>query len=152
VYSATGSNFVHTMLRLGREREALNVVADQVGTPTPARLIAQLTALALAPWPRTGEIAVAAGVYHLAPRGEASWHDVAVATFDHAARLGLELAITPDAVAAIPTAQYPTPAARPLNSRLDVTKLECALGITLPGWESQLTLTVEEIIRTRYAA
>ncbi|MGO1626567.1 MAG: dTDP-4-dehydrorhamnose reductase [Halomonadaceae bacterium] len=152
VYSATGSNFVNTMLRLGRERETLNVVADQIGVPTSARLIAQLSALVLAPWPCTGEAAVASGVYHLAPRGEASWFDVAVATFDEAARLGVALAITPDAVAAIPTAQYPTPAVRPLNSRLDVTRLERALGVKLPDWQAQLALTVEEIIRTRYAA
>lgn len=147
VYSATGSNFVNTMLRLGREREALSVVADQIGVPTSARLIAQLTALALAPWPCTGEAAVASGVYHLAPKGETSWHDVAVATFDHAARLGMELAITPDAVAAIPTAQYPTPAKRPLNSRLDVTRLERALGVKLPAWQAQLALTVEEVMK-----
>lgn len=151
VYSASGGNFVNTMLRLGREREALSVVADQLGTPTPARLIAQLTALALAPWPRTKAAALASGVYHLAPRGEASWHAVAVAAFRHAARLGMPLAITPQAVAAIPTADYPTPARRPLNSRLDVTRLERALGIALPDWESQLALTVEEI-RKHYAA
>lgn len=147
VYSATGSNFVNTMLRLGREREALSVVSDQVGAPTSARLIAQLTALALSPWPRTEEAAVASGVYHLAPRGEASWHDVAVATFDHAARLGMALAITPDAVAAIPTAEYPTPATRPLNSRLDMTRLERALGVTMPDWQAQLALTVEEVMK-----
>lgn len=151
VYSATGSNFVNTMLRLGAAREALSVVADQMGAPTPARLIAQITALALAPWPRTGGAALKSGVYHLAPRGAASWCDVAVATFDEAARLGVALAITPAAVAAIPTAQYPTPAARPLNSRLDVTKLERALGVKLPDWRAQLALTVEEITRTRYA-
>lgn len=145
VYSATGSNFVKTMLRLGAERDALAVVADQVGAPTPARLIAQVTALALAPWLRTGAAAIECGVYHLAPRGEASWRNVAVATFDEAARLGRPLAITPEAVAAISTAEYPTPAARPLNSRLDVTKLERSLGVTLPDWRTQLALTVEEL-------
>ncbi len=145
VYSATGNNFVKTMLRLGAEREALSVVADQIGAPTPARLIAQVTALALAPWPRTGEAAIERGTYHLAPRGEASWFDVAVATFDEAARLGLPLVITPAAVAAIGTAEYPTPAVRPLNSRLDVSRLERALGVTLPGWREQLALTVEEL-------
>lgn len=144
VYSAPGRNFVNTMLRLGAEREALSVVADQIGAPTPARLIAQVSALSLAPWPRIGRAAVASGVYHLAPKGEASWCDVAVATFDEAARLGLPLIITPAAVTAIATADYPTPARRPLNSRLDVAKLERALGITLPGWREQLELTVEE--------
>ncbi|WP_311950218.1 dTDP-4-dehydrorhamnose reductase [Halomonas piscis] len=147
VYSAPGGNFVNTMLRLGAEREALSVVADQIGAPTPARLIAQLTALALSAWPRTGEASVAPGVYHLAPRGEASWHDVAVATFDEAARLGMPLTITPEAVAPIATADYPTPAPRPLNSRLNLTRLEEALGVTLPHWQAQLALTVEEARR-----
>lgn len=151
VYSAVGRNFVNTMLRLGAEREALNVVADQIGAPTPARLIAQLTALSLAPWPRTGQAAIAGGVYHLAARGEASWHDVALATFAEAARLNLPLAITPQAVAPIATTDYPTPARRPLNSRLDVTRLEQALGVTLPDWQAQLALTVEEI-RNHHAA
>lgn len=151
VYSATGRNFVNTMLRLGAEREALSVVADQIGAPTPARLIAQVTALALGPWPRTGKAAVEGGVYHLAPRGEASWHDVAVATFDEAARLDMPLAITPQAVAPIATVDYPTPAQRPLNSRLDLTKLEQALGVTLPDWQAQLALTVEET-RNQHAA
>ncbi|GAB2721337.1 dTDP-4-dehydrorhamnose reductase [Halomonas garicola] len=151
VYSATGRNFVNTMLRLGAEREALSVVADQVGVPTPARLIAQITALALGPWPRTGKAAIDRGVYHLAPRGEASWHDVAVATFDEAAGLGMPLTVTPGAVASIATADYPTPAQRPLNSRLDITKLEQALGVTLPDWQAQLALTVEET-RNQHAA
>lgn len=144
VYSASGKNFVNTMLRLGAEREALSVVSDQLGAPTPARLIAQVTALALAAWPRTGEAAVAGGLYHLAPRGEASWYDVARATFDAAARLDISLAITPDAVAPIATVDYPTPAQRPLNSRLDITRLEQALGVMLPDWQAQLALTVEE--------
>lgn len=152
VYSATGRNFVTTMLRLGAEREALSVVSDQIGAPTPARLIAQITALALGSWPRTGEAAVVGGLYHLAPRGEASWHDVALATFDEAARLGVPLAITPEAVAPIATVDYPTPAQRPLNSRLDVTKLEQALGVTLPDWRAQLALTVEEATRSPHAA
>ncbi|WP_017430743.1 dTDP-4-dehydrorhamnose reductase [Vreelandella jeotgali] len=145
VYSAPGKNFVNTMLRLGAEREALSVVADQIGTPTPARLIAQITALALAPWGHNGCAAVASGVYHLAPRGETSWCEVARATFVEAARLGVPLAITPEAVAPIATADYPTPARRPLNSRLDVSKLESALGVTLPDWREALTLTLEEI-------
>ncbi|GAA3898591.1 dTDP-4-dehydrorhamnose reductase [Halomonas cibimaris] len=151
VYSAPGKNFVNTMLRLGAERESLAVVADQIGAPTPARLIAQVTALALAPWPRTGQAAIPRGVYHLAPRGEASWWDVARATFVEAARLGMPLAITPEAVAPIATEDYPTPARRPRNSRLNVKKLEHALSITLPDWRAQLALTLQET-RSYHAA
>ena len=137
VYSARGNNFMKTMLRLGRERDALGIVADQIGAPTPARLIALVTGLAL-------ERKLAAGLYHLAPRGEASWHGFAGEIFTQAKHAGETLAINPEGVAAIPTAQYPTPAARPLNSRLELNKLENALYITLPHWQSQLVLTLKE--------
>jgi dTDP-4-dehydrorhamnose reductase len=80
----------------------------------------------------------------LAPRGEASWHGFAGEIFTQAKHAGETLAINPEGVAAIPTAQYPTPAARPLNSRLELNKLENALDITLPHWQSQLVLTLKE--------
>ncbi|NWN82902.1 MAG: sugar nucleotide-binding protein, partial [Halomonas sp.] len=84
------------------------------------------------------------GIYHLAPRGETSWQGFAGEIFRQAAAVGEELAITPDNVAAIPTAKYPTPAQRPLNSRLSLDKLEQALGIQLPSWQEQLALTLGE--------
>lgn len=137
VYSARGHNFMKTMLRLGRERDALKVVSDQIGAPTPARLIAQVTALAL-------QCQLEPGVYHLSPRGETSWHGFACEIFNQAGAAGEGLAICPDGVAAIPTAEYPTPAQRPLNSRLSLNKLENALGIQLPNWQQQLALTLAE--------
>ncbi|WP_106478749.1 dTDP-4-dehydrorhamnose reductase [Phytohalomonas tamaricis] len=142
VYSAHGNNFMKTMLRLGREREALNVVADQVGAPTPARLIAQVTEYAL----RQG---IDTGVYHLAPRETTSWHGFSQAIFHHALEAGETLAITPEAVTGIPTSEYPTPAKRPLNSRLSLNKLERALGVTLPDWRSQLALALTEYLDAR---
>jgi dTDP-4-dehydrorhamnose reductase len=161
VYSARGHNFMKTMLRLGRERDALKVVNDQVGAPTPARLIAQVTALALhkLPFtahdsPLTSEALTSAkraypsqarsALYHLAPSGETSWHGFACEIFRQAVALGGDLAITSERVAAIPTAEYPTPAQRPLNSRLNCQALEQALGITLPSWQEQLALTLDE--------
>ena len=137
VYSARGNNFMKTMLRLGREREALSVVADQIGAPTPARLIAQVTGLAL-------EQRMPSGAYHLAPRGETSWHGFACEIFRLALAQGEALAIQPINVAAIPTTEYPTPAQRPLNSRLSLDKLETALGCELPDWKQQLQLTLQE--------
>lgn len=139
VYSAHGRNFMHTMLRLGREREALSVVNDQIGAPTPARLIALVTQRAL-----TRNID--SGLYHLAPHGETSWHGFACEIFRQARARGEPLTIAPEHVSAIPTADYPTPAKRPLNSRLAPAKLEQALGITLPDWQEQLALTLEEQI------
>lgn len=166
VYSARGHNFMKTMLRLGREREALKVVSDQVGAPTPARLIAQVTAQALHALPLTSEAPASPegahrspltpdqpagrshlmphGTYHLAPSGETSWHGFAREILRLAAAMGETLTIAPDRVAAIPTAAYPTPAKRPLNSRLDCQALEHALGITLPSWQAQLALTLRE--------
>ncbi|MYL24812.1 dTDP-4-dehydrorhamnose reductase [Halomonas alkaliantarctica] len=144
VVSGRGGNFVHTMLRLGRERDALNIVADQIGAPTPARLIAQITALAIAPQAERVAPRLAPGLYHLAPRGETSWYGIARETFRLAREQGVELAITPQRLTPITTAEYPTPAPRPLNSRLSLVKLEQGLGITLPDWHAQLALTVEE--------
>lgn len=150
VYSAFGKSFLSTMLRLGAERPALRIVGDQVGAPTPARLIALVTqqvliALQLTP----ADHNIASGVYHLAPKGEVSWHGFACEIFQLAGNIGIPLAITPESVSAIPTHDYPTPAVRPLNSRLAVDKLEKALGIEMPSWQSQLALTVEEIASSR---
>lgn len=151
VYAARGNNFMKTMLRLGREREALNIVSDQIGAPTPARLIAQITALACTNHhsPSTTHhslftINIPQGIYHLAPRGETSWHGFASEIFKTARGLGEELAIAPEGVAGISTAEYPTPAKRPLNSRMALSKLENSLGITMPTWQSQLVLTLKE--------
>ncbi|ANB02733.1 dTDP-4-dehydrorhamnose reductase [Ectothiorhodospira sp. BSL-9] len=141
VYGARGHNFMKTMLRLGAERDSLKVVDDQIGAPTPARLIAQMTLLALYRQ-RLGQ--PLSGVYHLAPRGETSWRGFAAEIFRVAQLLEMPLTITSEQVAGIPTAEYPTPARRPLNSRLDVTRLEKDLGLTLPDWQSQLALTLRE--------
>ena len=132
VYSARGNNFMKTMLRLAESKTELNIVADQIGAPTPARLIAQITTLAI-------HVKLAKGLYHLAPRGEASWHGFAVEIFRLA---GHNLKANP-----IPTSDYPTPAQRPLNSRMDISKLENALHIELPDWKSQLALTLGEYVQ-----
>lgn len=139
VYSARGNNFMKTMLRLGRERETLSIVADQVGAPTPARLISQVTAMGLSR-------EISSGLYHLAPRGETSWHGFAEAIFQMAKARGEALVIDQARLAGIPTADYPTPATRPLNSRLELSKLEKALQIKLPEWQSQLALTLSEYL------
>ncbi|WP_447955895.1 dTDP-4-dehydrorhamnose reductase [Vreelandella sp. EE7] len=150
VYSAFGKSFLATMLRLGGERSNLSIIDDQIGAPTPARLIALVTQQALTKWiGEHGSHSLPSGVYHLAPRGETSWHGFACEIFRVASNLGLPLAISPEGVSSIPTAEYPTPAARPLNSRLAVSKLERALGIELPEWQNQLALTVEEIASSR---
>jgi len=131
VYSARGNNFMKTMLRLAQSKPALNIVADQIGAPTPARLIAQITSMAI-------HNNMPSGLYHLAPSGETSWQGFTQEIF----RLsGQEVKANP-----IPTSAYPTPAKRPLNSRMDLTKLETALNIKMPNWQSQLELTLGEYL------
>ena len=137
VYAARGNNFLKTMLKLGRDRDTLNIVNDQIGAPTPARLIAQLTYEAL-------RQKIDSGLYHLAPQGTTSWHGFAQAIFRMAIEQGEVLAINPETLGGIPTADYPTPATRPLNSRLALGKLEATLGLTIPDWQSQLSLTLIE--------
>ncbi|OOF13750.1 dTDP-4-dehydrorhamnose reductase [Salinivibrio sp. PR932] len=140
VYGARGNNFVKTMLRLGREKASLNIVNDQIGAPTSARLIAQVTAQALAQ--RAND---KVGVYHLTTSGSCSWQQFAQEIFTQAEQLKIPLSITPGAVEGIPTSSYPTPAQRPLNSRLKLEKIEKAFQLTLPDWKSQLRLVMAEI-------
>lgn len=130
VYAAHSANFLRTMLRVGAEREVLRVVADQVGTPTPAALIADVTAQALQ---HGGGLS---GTWHLTATGQTSWHGFAEAIFAEAVAAG-KLARAP-AVQAITTAEYPTPARRPAYSHLAVDKLESDFGIGLPRWQDGL--------------
>lgn len=130
VYGSHGHNFMRTMLRLGAERDRLRVVADQVGTPTPAALVADVTARILA------QSNDASGVWHLTATGSTSWHGFAEAIFDAAQARGL-LARRPE-VDAITTAEYPTPARRPAYSCLDTGKLARDFGVVLPDWQAAL--------------
>ena len=143
VYSARGGNFARTMLRLAADRTRLQVVSDQVGAPSGAELIADVTAHAL----RALALGHAVGgTYHLAAAGETSWHDYALLVFDIAARKGLRLAV--QEVVPVPTAAWPTPAPRPLNSRLDTRRLRDTFDLTLPDWRVGVTRMLEEIIAT----
>ena len=133
VVSAHGANFVKTMLRLGRDRESLNVVADQIGGPTPAAAIAE----ALITAARAMANGARGGTHHLSGAPDTSWADFARAIMAKAA--------LPCRINDIPTADYPTPARRPLNSRLDGRSLETAFGITRPDWRQGLAAIVKEL-------
>ncbi|ASR42556.1 dTDP-4-dehydrorhamnose reductase [Xanthomonas citri pv. mangiferaeindicae] len=130
VYAAHGHNFLRTMLRVGAERDVLRVVADQIGTPTPAALIADVTAQLLQDGGRRR------GTWHLTANGETSWHGFAEAIFEGALERGL-IARAPK-VEPIATADYPTPAKRPAYSRLDTGTLERDFGVLLPEWKHAL--------------
>ena len=131
VYAARGGNFAKTMLRLAQEREALSVIDDQIGAPTGADLLADITAQAI---PKLMAQANLGGLYHLAAAGETSWHGYAQHVFAQARLQGLALKLKPEQLHAIPTADYKTAAQRPLNSRLDCTKLKSDFGLHLPHW------------------
>ena len=137
VYASHGKNFLRTMLRLGAERERLGVVADQIGTPTSAALIARATLQVL----QSGQLQ--SGIWHLVADGQTSWHGFAQEIFTQAQAAGL-LAKVPE-VAAITTADYPTPAARPAWSCLDNRKLKADFGISLPHWEQELARVLAEL-------
>ena len=136
VYASHGQNFLRTMLRVGAEREELRVVADQVGTPTPAALIADVTAQAIQ------HPAALSGTWHLTANGETSWHGFAEAIFEEAQARGL-ISQRPR-VLPITTAEYPTKAQRPAYSRLDTTRLQADLGIVLPDWREGLARVMGE--------
>ncbi|TXH27758.1 MAG: dTDP-4-dehydrorhamnose reductase [Elusimicrobia bacterium] len=142
VYAARGANFLRTLLRLANERDRLQIVADQVGAPTGADLIADITAHALRCVVRQSSLA---GVYHLAASGETSWHGYAGYLIDHARRLGQPVRVADAAIDAIPTAQYPTPARRPLNSRLDTHKLRVSFDLSLPAWQTGVERALREL-------
>ncbi len=132
VYAARGGNFAKTMLKLAAERDALNVIADQWGAPTSAELLADVTAHALRQAMARPELA---GLYHCVAGGETTWHAYAQLVIEHARAAGVPIKVVADAVRPIPTTAYPTPATRPLNSRLDTSRLQTAFGLQLPDWQ-----------------
>jgi dTDP-4-dehydrorhamnose reductase len=142
VYAARRDNFLRKILRLAAERETLEVVADQHGAPTGAELVADVTARAL-PLAATGR--AAAGTYHLAARGETTWHAYAQTVVGEARRAGLALRATAAAIVAVTTAAGPPGASRPSNARLDAAKLERTFGLRLPDWRLGVSRVIAEI-------
>lgn len=140
VYGARGQNFMLTMMRLARERETLRVVADQIGSPTWSRMIAEATALTLKQTFSSGSARDLSGVYHLRAGGETNWQEFAsriIELMPHAERKC-------KAVEAITTADYPTPAKRPAYSIMSCEKLRRTFGIELPNWEHSLRQVLDK--------
>ncbi len=143
VYAARGQNFAKTMLRLAQERDSLNVINDQIGAPTGAELIADVSAHAIRQALHQPEVS---GLYHLAAKGETSWHDYARLVLEFAADHGVALTVQAADIGAIPTSAYPTPAKRPHNSRLSTEKLEQTFALTLPSWQAGVIRMLTEIL------
>ena len=146
VHAARGGNFARTMLRLAAERERLTVIDDQVGAPTGADLLADIAAHALR---RAVVDDTLSGTYHAAATGAVTWCGYARHVLAWAQQRGVALKAGPDAVQAIHTRNYPTPAARPLNSRLDTTRLQRCFGLHLPSWQSGVDRMLAEALNLR---
>ncbi len=143
VYAARGGNFARTMLRLAQERERLTVIADQIGAPTGADLLADVTAHAIRTARQRPELS---GLYHLAAAGETSWHGYACFVLDCARQAGIELKTATENVLPVPTSAFPLPARRPLNSRLDTGKLQTTFDLHLPLWQTGVARMLDEIL------
>ncbi|HOY69966.1 MAG TPA: dTDP-4-dehydrorhamnose reductase [Methylotenera sp.] len=143
VYAARGGNFAKTMLKLAKERELLNVINDQIGAPTGADLLADVTAHAIRTALQSADVS---GLYHLVAGGETSWHEYAKFVIEYARQNGVEIKVPVDAIKAVPTSAFPTPATRPLNSRLNTDKLKTTFNLQLPHWQIGVTRMLTEIL------
>jgi len=146
VYATRGHNFVKTMLRLAQEREALGIVADQIGAPTSADLIADVTALAISRVLGEADDSSLAGLYHLVAAGEDSWCGFARYALAEAERAGVALKVGSQQLRGISTSEYPTPARRPLNSRLCTEKLEQTFRLKMPPWQAGVHRMLQELL------
>lgn len=141
VYAARGGNFAKTMLRLASEREQMKVINDQTGAPTGAELLADVTAHALRVACIRPDVS---GLYHCTASGATNWHEYAMFVLECARAAGKTFKVRD--VIAVPTTEYPTPATRPLNSRLNTLRLRETFGLELPDWTSGVSRMLQEIL------
>jgi dTDP-4-dehydrorhamnose reductase len=143
VYAARGGNFAKTMLRLAQERESLSVIDDQFGAPTGAELLADVSAHAIR---QVLQRPQDAGLYHLAAAGETTWNRYAKHVLVQAVRAQQAIKIVANEVKAVPTSAFPTAATRPLNSRLDTSRLRAVFGLSLPPWQQGVDRMLAEVL------
>lgn len=143
VYAARGGNFAKTMLRLAVDREQLSVIDDQFGAPTGADLLADITGHAMRQAIASPQLS---GTYHAAAAGETNWHLYAGFVIEWARAHGHALRVQADSIRPVATKEYPTPARRPLNSRLDTAKLQATFGLTLPEWQQGVERMLMEVL------
>ncbi|SOD40072.1 dTDP-4-dehydrorhamnose reductase [Nitrosovibrio sp. Nv4] len=143
VFAARGGNFAKTMLRLGQERDRLTVIDDQIGAPTGADLLADVTAHAI----RTAMLQQSvSGLYHLVAAGETSWYGYAQFVLNFARQAGVTLTVAADNILPVPSSAFPSPARRPENSRLDTGKLQNTFNLSLPSWQTGVARMLTEIL------
>ena len=141
VYGARGNNFAKTMLKLAQERDSLKVVNDQMGAPTGADLLADVTAHAIRTALQNPNVS---GLYHLVASGETSWYEYACFVIDFARQAGLDIKVAQTAIQAVPSSEFATVAKRPLNSRLNTNILQKTFSLHLPDWQSGVTRMLVE--------
>lgn len=143
VYATYGNNFIKTMLRLAQQRDKLTIVNDQIGSPTGAELIADVTAYTLHTLKHNPEVS---GLYHLVAKGCTSWYDFAKFILEHAESAKIPLKVRSTALQPIKSCDFPLPAIRPKNSRLNTYKLENTIDLILPNWQVGVSRTLREIL------
>lgn len=143
VYAARGGNFAQTMLRLARERDSLAVINDQIGAPTGADLLADVSAHALRAAMQRPELG---GLYHLAAGGQTSWYDYARFVIEFARQAGVQIKVAPEAIQPVSSSAFPTAARRPLNSRLNTRNLQTTFGLHLPHWQDGIARMLTEVL------
>ena len=142
VFAARGGNFAKTMLRLAQERDRLTIIDDQIGAPTGADLLADVTAHAMRAAMKRPNVS---GLYHLVAADETSWYGYARFVLNCARESGLRLRVAPENILPIPTSAFPSPATRPKNSRLDTEKLQSTFDLSLPSWQTGVARMLTEI-------
>jgi dTDP-4-dehydrorhamnose reductase len=143
VFAARGSNFAKTMLRLAQQRDSLNVIDDQIGAPTGAELLADITAHAVRISRQRQNIS---GLYHLAAAGETSWYGYANFVLNFARQEGVKLTVAPESILPVTSSEFLSAAKRPKNSRLDTRKLQSTFDLSLPSWETGVARMLTEIL------
>jgi dTDP-4-dehydrorhamnose reductase len=143
VFAALGGNFAKTMLRLAQERDRLTIIDDQIGAPTGADLLADVTAHVLRAAVKRPNVS---GLYHLVAAGETSWYGYARFVLNYARESGLRLKVAPENILPVPSSAFPSPATRPKNSRLDTEKLQSTFDLNLPSWQTGVARLLTETL------
>lgn len=146
VYAARGNNFAKTMLKLAQNRDSLSVINDQIGAPTGADLLADVSAHAIRRALQRPEFI---GLYHLVASGQTSWHGYASFVIDYARQAGIDIKVEPDAIEPVASSAFVTAAERPLNSRLDTNKLQNTFNLYLPHWQTGVIRLLDEILEKK---
>ena len=148
VFGSHGVNFLKTMLKLATERDRLSVVSDQFGAPTSARMLAEAVAQIVTELGEPGSYRKY-GTYHVAARGETSWHGYAQVVVEKAIKHGMAIKINPKDIKPISSKEYPMPAPRPANSRLDTTKVSMVFSVSLPKWQDEVERVLKELVKEK---